>query len=241
MRVEMSSWRGKLAFVGLGMAALALAACGSQAPPANNAPAPANTAATPNPPAAGNAAAALPVQAPPAQMVHFVNSLATAQSPTLQSHFINFAFDYPADWTVNPSTGTPTATSFIALRQTVAGRLLSTIQVGVSPDVSMADVMAQAEQEFSQAPGYQRAFLRNTTFGGLPAGELGFSATTTDPQTGQPLVRYGRFIIVPNNVRVVGPALEVLMASADPSVHSAADVGVTGELGQIVNSFRVAY
>jgi hypothetical protein len=31
------------------------------------------------------------------------------------------------------------------------------------------------------------------------------------------------------------------MASADPSVHSAADVGATGELGQIANSLKLTY
>jgi hypothetical protein len=97
-----------LAFVGPGMAALALAACGNQAPAANNAPAPANAAALLSLPAPATAAAALP-----AQMIHFVNAPTYAQGPTLQGHFINFALDYPADWTVNPSIGTPAATSFV--------------------------------------------------------------------------------------------------------------------------------
>ncbi|HEY3798976.1 MAG TPA: hypothetical protein VGL58_11535 [Caulobacteraceae bacterium] len=223
----------------MAVAVLALTACGKYKIVPVDAPAPANATAALSLPAAANAA--FPAPAPTQQMIHFVNSPANAQSPGLQSHFINFAFDYPADWSVTPSTGTPTATSFVALQQTTGGRLVSTIDVGVSPDVSMADVFASAEQELSQAPGYQQAYLRKTTFGGLPGGELGFSTTSTDPQTGQPLTRYGRLIIVPNNVRITGPALQVLMDSADPNVRSPADVGASGELAQIVTSFRLAY
>src|SRR5580692_2882496 len=47
----------------------------------------------------------------------FVNSQADAKSPDLAAHYVDFSFDYPANWKVSPETGTPTAANFVKVER----------------------------------------------------------------------------------------------------------------------------
>jgi hypothetical protein len=177
---------------------------------------------------------------------HFVNAPADAKSPTLSANFVDFSFDYPSNWTVDPETGTATASNFIKVeRNDPSGLTIENFAVGefkgtgdADQDAAqMPDLLGQLEHQVSTLAGYKRVSTDEaTTVNGLSGYQLTFSAT---PQIGdKPGNLFGRMIIVPQPGTSKGVVLIMLGTDISGELHSVADLGVKGQLPMILNSFK---
>jgi hypothetical protein len=145
--------------------------------------------------------------------VHFVNSQADAKSPNLSAHYVDFSFDYPSNWTLDPATGTPTAKNFVKVeRDNPDGLTIENFAVGEfagtgDPDQDSAlipQLLAQLEAQVTGMPGYL----------------------------------YGRMIILPEPDTAKGVVLIMLGTDLSGEIHSPADLGVKGDLPKVLSSFK---
>ncbi len=211
--------------LGLGLvacaAALSLAACGGGGNSATN-----------------SAAASTPT--------HFVNAPADAKSPNLSANFVDFSFDYPSNWTVDPETGSATASNFVKVeRNDASGLTIENFAVGEfkgtgDPDQDaalMPQLLGQLERQVSTMAGYKQISTdQATTVNGLSGYQLTFTAT---PQIGdKPGNLFGRMIIVPQPGTSKGVVLIMLGTDVGGELHSIADLGVKGQLPMILGSFK---
>ena len=211
--------------LGLGVAAcvgaLALAGCGGGGNATNSAAAAATT-------------------------THFVNTPADAKSPTLSANFVDFSFDYPSNWVVNPETGTATASNFVKVeRNDPSGLTIENFAVGEFKGTGDADqdaavipkLLEQLEGQVSTMPGYKRVSIGEaTTVNGLAGQQLTFTAT---PQIGgKPGNLFGRMIILPQPGESKGVVLIMLGTDVGGELHSVADLGAKGQLPMILKSFK---
>ena len=183
-----------------------------------------------------------------AATIHFVNSPAPAQAPALSSHYVDFSFDYPSDWTVDPTTGTATTANFVkVVRNDASQSTIENFAVGhfdgsgdAQADQALApQLVGQVEQQLNQSiPGYKRVDTGPITFAGLPGQQLRFTGTSQD-QTGTMNI-FGRMIVLPGLAGTPnGVVLVMLATDTGRIINSVDDVGVKGELPVILNSFRL--
>lgn len=209
-----------LAFVAC-VGALGLAACGGGSNSATN-----------------SAAASTPT--------HFVNAPADAKSPSLSANFVDFSFDYPSSWTVNPETGTATASNFVKVeRNDPSGLTIENFAVGEFKGTGDSDqdatlmpqLLGQLEHQVSTMPGYKQISTDEaTTVNGLSGYQLTFSATPTIGD--KPGNLFGRMVIVPEPGTAKGVVLIMLGTDVGGELHSVADLGVKGQLPMILKSFK---
>jgi hypothetical protein len=233
--VTVKTFKQFTAALAAGAAALVLASCGNgaaNAPAANNAAAPANAAAAPgaNPFAAmGGPSAA----APAPTTVHYVNQLSPGADP---SQMADFSFDYPADMRQIPGK------AWIFLAKPNAAGANAQLVFGVSPAPAVApdaleSQISQLGSQMSGGDGYQEINHGPTTFGGWPAMQVNFSEAPT-MSNGQRVVAYGRIIYIPGPGGA-GNAMVMLIAFGAPDVQTIDQLGTTGELATIANSFKM--
>jgi hypothetical protein len=204
------------------VSALSLAACGGGGNSASN-----------------SAAAASAV-------THYVNSQTNAKSPSLSANYVDFSFDYPSSWTVDPETGTATAANFIKVeRADASGVTIENFAVGNFKGTGDADqdaaqipqLLAQLEGQVSTMAGYKRVSIGEaTTVNGLAGQQLTFTAT---PQIGGKAGNlFGRMIIIPQPGTSKGVVLIMLGTDTSGELHAVGDLGVKGQLPTILNSFK---
>jgi PsbP-like protein len=179
---------------------------------------------------------------------HFVNSQADAKSPDLSANYIDFSFDYPANWKVDPKTGTATAANFIKVeRDDDSGITIENFAVGdfqgtgdpAKDAAQIPGALGQLETQVSSMPGYKRLSIGEaTTINGVAGQQLTFSAT---PQVGGKTGNlFGRIIILPQPGTSKGVTLIMLGTDTSGELASVADLGVKGQLPMILNSFKFA-
>jgi len=184
--------------------------------------------------------------APAVAVTHFVNARDNARAPALAAHFVAFSFDYPSTWTLDPRTGSPTASNFVKVARRDAEQTeLESVAVGsfhgpgagpVEPALLPAlldDLESQAAAGFR---AYRRVDAGAVTIDGRPARQIRFTAAGF--AGGRPLRVFGRIILLP------GPSADgvvLLLQATDASrdFRSVEDVGVAGQTPVVLRSFRL--
>jgi hypothetical protein len=193
----------------------------------------------------GNDSNEVEAKAGPA-MTRFVNSRANARSELLQRHYVDFSFDYPADWQVAPQTAGDQASNYVNLTApTVRGRIPYAVNVGYAFGTGNAESdrreMARALPDIARQFGESWADYRITSVGEDRIGSHDshswrFSARTTDAAASQVYGR-GDIILPPGATR--GVLILSLVTEAASEVRSPADVGESGPIEAIHDSFRL--
>jgi len=178
-------------------------------------------------------------------MTHFVNSRANARSEPLQQYYVDFSFDYPAEWQVAPQTAGDQASNYVNLTApTVRGRVPYAVNVGYSfgtgnaesDRTEMARALPAIARQFGQTWGdYRITSIGEDRIGNYDSHNWRFSARTTDAAASQVYGR-GDIILPPGATRGV---LILSLATEASEVRSPADVGESGPIEAIHDSFRL--
>ncbi len=182
----------------------------------------------------------------------FVNRLdAPALSPSLKKIHVPFSFDYPKRWEITEGGKKLTRSNFVSMKWDAApgfvGELLSVGSLvspeGADPAAYAKEQLGVVEKEAlaSAYPRYKREGEETTTVDGRPAFALRFSGHVTAEESGgkEDVDIYGMLLVVPDVVGHRGLAL-VLISSSMAGTKAATEVGVTGDLGAMLKSFRLS-
>ena len=180
-------------------------------------------------------------------VTHFVNSHATSQSPDLAAHYIDFSFNYPKGWTIDPATGTATASNFIKVVRKDANQTdIESFAVGTyhgtgnpaQDQTLIPQLLDQLDSQFASAlPGYHQIDTGTTTIAGQQVMQRRFAGATT--LGSKPLNFYGKIIVVPGPAGNTNGVLMLLLATdVSGEFHSVVDVGVKGQTPVALSSFK---
>lgn len=181
---------------------------------------------------------------------HFVNSPVNAQSMALRDAYVDFSFDYPSRWSQTPQPIDGTAQNYV--------RVAAPMVNGYEPYAFLVGHVSgtgDAARDSASIPVAARALaaqfgasLQNyrivSSGPGRVAGydSYGWRFTATAPGVGgePPVQIYGRgdLILPPGANR--GVTLVAIATSRAGDVHEAAEVGQSGPLKAILDSFRLA-
>jgi hypothetical protein len=198
----------------------------------------------------GNNQAAETQNAAAPATTHFVNSRDNARSAALREHYADFSFDYPARWSVTPQPTDGTAQNYV--------RVAAPMMMGYEPYavmVGFAYGSGDAERDRASIEGgtldlagrFGRSFEEYRIVSAGPArvgpyDSYGWRFTASAPglRDGEPRVQvYGRGDIVLPPGATTGITLVTLATSRAGDVHSPAEVGETGALKAVLDSFRL--
>ena len=179
----------------------------------------------------------------------FTNSREIAAAPALQENYIDFAFDYPGSWTLDPETGTPVANNFVKVLRPRASEVdtesfavgyLNATGVPAADAELIPQVLGQLEAQFAAGfPGFELVSRGETSVGGRPGREFRFQSSIPAETAGEPLTLWGRVIAIPPpEGRTVGAAMVLLATNKAPEIKGAADLGEKGGAPVILRSFR---
>ena len=175
----------------------------------------------------------------------FANSRANARSEPLRRHYVDFSFEYPADWQVARQTAGDQATNYVNLTApTVSGQIPHAVNVGYafgtgnaeSDRREMARALPDIARQFGQSwADYRIISVGEDRVGNYDSHNWRFSAHTTDAAAS---LVYGRgdIILPPGATRGV---LILSLATEASDVESPADVGESGPIKTIHDSFRL--
>lgn len=152
-------------------------------------------------------------------------------------NFVPFTFHYPAAWRVLED-GTGETPNFVKVeRATEDGVTIENLAVGWYAGMPPGQVLDVLEPQFASAfPLYRKLSEGPASVDGVASREFHFEATV-DTSRG-PVTFWGRTLAVP--VDSLRGAILVLFASEmAPEVDGPGDVGEAGELGDIMESFRL--
>ena len=188
---------------------------------------------------------------PPANSVPYENNKQNLKGDLLQN-FVGFDIYYPKDWKVNGPQQSKTASArgkFLDIsRSTPDGRMKEQMLVSyyASKGTFGADgekfkqMVNETNQTLSKLlPSYQMVSEGETTVNGFPAYEVKFQGGGTSP-TGAKLIVWGKRLFVPTAKPGAPNGFEITMlaTSLADNVRSVDDVGVRGELADILRSFK---
>jgi hypothetical protein len=179
--------------------------------------------------------------------VQFVNSRANLTGK-LAENYVDFSFDYPKSWSIDPATQKPGASNFTKVEKESDNFTMENFAVGYfsgsgSPagDQALFPQLAdQLSSQFSKGfPNYQKVSEGRARIGAYDAYEFRFSAELKNTPKGN-LPIWGRVALIPNAAgKKNGVVLIMLATPLAPDVKSVNDVGVKGELPVIINSFKL--
>ena len=179
-------------------------------------------------------------------MTHFVNSRANARSEVLQQHYVDFSFDYPADWQIAPQSAGDQARNYVNLiaAAKAGARLPYAMNFGHAygtgnaeyDRVEMARALPAIAQQFGQSwADYQIISTGADRVGNYDSHNWRFSARTTDADAARVYGR-GDIILPPGSTRGL---LIVSLATEASDVQNAAQVGESGPIKAIHDSLRL--
>ena len=193
-------------------------------------------------------AEAAPAAAPTAT-ARFVNSRENARTPTLREHYVDFSFDYPANWRITPPKTDGTERNFV--------RVAAPLDMGFEPyafHVGSAYGSGDPEtdrRQFEQIiPQFASQFgsnFQNYRVVSIGPARLGdydsygwlFTASAPDVRGGAPVQVYGRGDVVLPAGNTEGVLLISLATSRAGDINSPDQVGASGPLREIFDSFRI--
>jgi hypothetical protein len=182
-------------------------------------------------------------------MVRFVNSRQNALSANLRAFYSDFAFDYPATWTVTPPRTDGTERNFVRVAAPpIDGYEPFSVVVGFATGSGDAD---RDRQEFDRSlPGVAERFgstLENYRLATVGRSRVGpyeswiwrFAATAPGAGGGPPVRLTGRgdIILPPGASR--GVLIVALVTDRTDEAPTPEQVGETGTLKAVYDSFRV--
>jgi hypothetical protein len=194
--------------------------------------------------AAANAAAA---EAP--ALVHFVNSRQNALSPNLRRFYVDFAFDYPADWQVTPPRTDGTERNFVRVAAPpIDGYEPYSLVVGFATGSGEAEkdrrdieqaLPRVAEQFGRNLENYRLASVGRSRVGGYDSWNWRFSASAPGIEGGRPARITGRGDIILPAGADRGVLIVSLVTDRAGETPSPEQVGDTGTLKAVYDSFRL--
>jgi len=182
------------------------------------------------------------------QLATFTNSATTAVAPSLAENYVDFSFNYPADWTIDPKTGTEEAINFVkVIRPRAAGDIdTETFAVGYFTGTGMAELDAvlipqlldQLKEQFARGfPNFAEIDRGATEVNGLAGQQFRFQSTI---ETGEnPIHLWGRVVLLPPEKSKTGVTLVMLATDRAPEIKSIDDLGTAGRMPVILSSFRI--
>lgn len=216
------------AAAGLGLIAV-LGGCDSSAGVGNNA-------------AVANAADASPFR-------HFVNSRANARSPTLRDHYVDFSFDHPSRWSVSPQPTDGSGQNYVRVAAPMingyepfafhVGAVWGTGDAPRDRAMMEAGILDFAGRFGSVFQEYRIVGSGPDRVGGYDSYGWRFTATAPGVRDEPPVQVYGRgdLILPPGATR--GVTLITLATSRNREIGRVEDVGETGTLKALLDSFRL--
>ena len=201
-----------------------------------------------SPPAGGDANRTAAAEATGTR--HYVNDRDHALSAAQRDYYVDFSFDYPARWSETAQSTDGTAQNYVR----VAAPMIDGIEpfafhvgsAGGTGDAArdgatLAQTARQLAAQFaSSLPNYQIVSTGPQRVGRYASYGWRFTASVTRPGSSQPVQVFGRgdIILPPGQTR--GVTLVTIATSRTDEVHSAADVGESGTLKALFDSFRLA-
>lgn len=168
-------------------------------------------------------------------------------------NFVGFKLYYPKDWKVNPSQPSTTPNGrgkfFDISKSTPEGRLREQMLISYFPskgtfadDSAAFPLLAKETNETLKKliPGYQMLSEGEIKVNGdWQAYEVKFQGSGTS-DTGERLIVWGRRLFIPAQRPGIRNGFEITMLATSyaEEIHSVDDVGVKGELAQILYSFE---
>ena len=229
-----------------GVVVLFLALAYNQAP-ANNQPASLNTRPTPAP-RPGQALSAPDVPAASETLTY--TSRDSEFEGELEGRFVDFSFDYPASWHLDPNAGQDNPYIVVVRRRNESGAgnlVLETFSVtfyestgtlaGDRPHFRrLARELSSVYRE--SFPNYTQVSEGETKVGPYTGYEFRFKVFEAGTRDGD-ITYWGRGVLLPNPGQHTGVALVMVATSHSPEFSGADDVGLKGETPVILNSFRL--
>lgn len=185
-------------------------------------------------------------EAAAAATARFVNSPENAGSAVLREHYVDFSFDYPASWRVSPERSERNYVRVAA--PYVDGYEPYAFHVGYAYGSGDAEQDARdieqalpqiAEQFGSTLPDYQVTSVGRDRVGGYDSWTWRFSSAAPGTGGTRPAAIYGRgdVILPPGAER--GVLLVTLVTDRAGEVDNPAEVGESGPVKAIFDSFRL--
>lgn len=198
---------------------------------------------------AGGADNAASNQAAPAARTAFVNSRAKAVSPELQENYIDFSFSYPSTWGVTPQRSDGTERNFVRVAAPL-DRGYEPFAVHVGYVGGSGNTEGDRQAMIEGTPGFAQQFGSNfsnyqvvsvgpSRIGRHDAYGWRFTADGPGIQSGPPARIYGRgdFILQPG--ATAGITIISLVTDRSNEARDAAQVGESGTLREVLDSFTV--
>jgi hypothetical protein len=182
-----------------------------------------------------------------ADTVQFVNSRGNLTGK-LAENYVDFSFNYPKSWSIDPATQKPGASNFIKVEKESDDFTMENFAVGYFSGSGSAagnqplypQLVNQLSAQFSKSfPNFEKVSEGNVSLGAYDAYEFRFTSMFKGTPKGD-LPIWGRIVILPNvEGKKNGVMLVMLATPLAPDVKSVNDVGVKGELPVILNSFKL--
>ena len=173
---------------------------------------------------------------------HYTNS-PEGLTGALAEYYVDFEFDYPMAWTLKPQD--PGSSNYVSVERSLGDSTCENFNVGyfqttgsmegnrILYPVLISQLQAQFEQQF---PGLNKVDEGETTIGSYEGWHALFSASVGDAS--EPSEVFMRTVLLPTPDGTRGVAIIMMGTDACSDISQPADLGVTGELPVIVNSFR---
>lgn len=188
-------------------------------------------------------------EAPAPTTRRFVNSMQHARSEVLRRHYVDFSFDYPAGWSMTAQPTDGSAVNYVRVAAPpIDGYEPFAVHVGyaygtgdaASDRASMERALPQIAEDFGRSmPDYRIVAMGPEQVGGQPTLGWRFTATGPGVKGGAPAQIYGRgdILLPPGATR--GVTLVSMASSRTEEVRDAGQVGETGTLQAILDSFAL--
>lgn len=184
------------------------------------------------------------ISRPDVETKRYVNSQ-QGLSGTLAQNYVDFSFDYPVDWKLDPNP----EPSFVRVEKTGDDQItIENFSVGwLSTPPGAANnrqLLSQAVNQLSTQisgnfPNYTKVGEGPTEINGYDGYELRFQGAANQGQSNE-VKFWGRIIVLPSQTGDnKGVSIVMLATSKAEEVTGISDVGKKGELPVIVSSFKM--
>ncbi len=180
---------------------------------------------------------------------HFVNSREYAQSATLREHYVDFSFDYPSRWSVTPQPINGTAQNYVRVSAPMingyepfafaVGSAWGSGDPARDRDTMEAGTLALAARFGADLADYRIVSTGPGRIGGYDSYGWRFTATAPGVRDEPPVRVWGRGDIILSPGEARGVTLITLATSRNREVDRVEDLGNSGTLKALHDSFRL--
>lgn len=177
----------------------------------------------------------------------FVNSRANLTGK-LAENYVDFSFDYPKSWDIDPATQKPGASNFIKVEKEADNFTIENFAVGyfsgsgsaAANELLYPQLVSQLTAQFSKGfQNFKKVSEGSTRVGEYDAYEFRFTTLFEGTPKGD-FPMWGRVVFIPNvEGKKNGIILIMIASSLADGVKGVDDVGVKGELPVILDSFKL--